>query len=466
MLVFPPSSLNGVGMENSFIPNGILSIAGYLRLNLPEIEIKVVDGSVTNNEEIVDEIYNFTPDIVGLSVLLGNYKSAKILLSEAKKIGAITVLGNHHAKYLIKLLKYNPSFSLDNVDFLINGKRGEDSFLELIIAIEKGENTFNIPQVGVIDEGGFVFNKYPNKLKKLPDRIEPDLSFVNNFSKYFRAYSRIFKNFHNDVEIRPININFIEGCHQGCNEPCIYCCLKDHQMDYLHPEDYWERISLLIDKGFNYFFETCNSLSSLQYEIYNGSNYLECLSKTIPTNLKGKFGMMVYARANEINESSLKAFKEIGVHRVIFGFDSGDNTVLKTGIKKQGINSSDNIKAAKILDKEEIQTYACYVPGSKSETYESLENSYLQIQELLSLKNTSVIEFTSLAPMPGSIAWKEICKDYESLHGINDEINITDLAKTWIDLKVKNVSWELIQEYKYKIENLTISNNKVFGGYY
>lgn len=466
MLIFPPSSLNGVGMESSFIPNGLLSIAGYLKVHLPEIDVKVVDGSVSNIDEIISEIKDFVPDVVGLSILLGNYKNAKALLKEAKKIGAKTILGNHHAKYLITLLRRSSSCRIDNVDYLINGKRGEVTFFKLIQSINQGIPSTSIPQVGIVEGGKFLFNREPIKHPKISDRISPDISFISDFSKYFKAYNRVFKNFHDNTDIRPININFIEGCYQGCKQPCVYCCLKDHQIDFLNPEEYWEKISELVNKGFNYFFETCNSLSSLQYVKSNGANYLENLSNSMPSDLKGKMNMMVYANANEINDKTLKVFKEIGVHRVIFGFDSGDNSVLNNGIGKQNIKINNNIEVASLLNNEGIQTYACYVPGSSTETKESLENTYTQIKKLLSLKNTSVIEFTSLAPMPGSRAWQQIKDDYEKQFGISDYINITDLAKTWVDLKAKNISWELIQEYKHKIKNQTILNNKIFGGYY
>lgn len=465
MLIFPPSSHNGVGMEDSFIPNGLLSIAGYLKIHLPKLEIKVIDGSVTSLTKIKYQINEFSPDIIGLSVLLGNYSNAKTILIEAKKNKAITILGNHHAKYLIDLVSKNALFEIPNVDYLVKGKRGENTFLKLIQSIEEGKGFENISQLAYKQNNNYFFNNDEIDYPKIKDRVDPDLTFISDFSEYSQAYNKIFGNFHNK-DIRPININFIEGCHQGCVEPCIYCCLKDHQIDYLSPELYWGKITQLVEMGFNYIFETCNSLSSLQYERYNGSNYLESLAKSIPHSLKGKFNMMVYARANEINNTSLQAFKDIGVNRVIFGFDSGDNSVLKTGINKLGVYAISNINAAKLLNEENIQIYACYVPGSINETAQSLENTYLQIKELLKLKNTSVIEFTSLAPMPGSKAWNIIENDFNTKYEISDQINVSLLAKYWVDNKVKGVSWDLIQDYKTKIKTLTIKNNKIFGGYY
>jgi radical SAM superfamily enzyme YgiQ (UPF0313 family) len=467
MLVFPPSSLAGVGMEESFLPNGLLSIAAFISKIKPEIEIRVLDGSIVSLDEICNEIMQFCPDLIGFSILLGNYSNAKKMFNVAKIVDSITVVGNHHAKYLFNLIKGYPDFEIPGLDFIIEGKRGEYSFLSLIEAIENGCSFDNIDSLAYKTGKYFVVNKTRKDYPSIEKQVQPDLSFIIDFIPYFKSYSKIFKNFHEEHEqIKQININYIEGCYQGCFEPCIYCCLKDHNIDFLNPEKYWGNIHKLIDKGFNYFFETCNSLSSLQFIKYNGSSYLESLAYSVPKEIYGKYKMMVYARADEINDLTLSAFKKIGVQRVIFGFDSGDNTVLKEGIKKVGISANTNIEAAKSLNNTGIQIYACYVPGSENESSDSLSRTYCQIQELLDLENTSVIEFTSLAPMPGSAAWKEISANYLKTYGLSDEVNIQNLAKNWIYQKAPNVTWELIQEYKEKIKELTLSKNKIFGGYY
>ncbi|MBE0661120.1 MAG: cobalamin B12-binding domain-containing protein [Bacteroidales bacterium] len=467
MLVFPPTTLNGVGMEDSFPPNGLLSIANYLNENKPEIEIRVVDGSVTPFDKIVNNIKDFCPDIVGFSILLGNYSNAKKLLKVAKDVEAITVVGNHHAKYLFNLVQDNPTFDIPHLDYIIEGKRGEYSLLSLINAIENNFSLENIESLAYKSEKYFRTNSVRKKYPKIKNRTFPSFKFIDDFSPYFESYSKIFRNFHEKPdELKQININYIEGCRQGCSEPCIYCCLKDHKIDFLSPADYWKNIQDRIELGFNYFFETCNSLSSLQFSKYNGSNYLESLANSIPSSIAGKFNMMVYARADEINTSTINAFKKIGVHRVIFGFDSGDDIVLKNGIHKKDILSNSNINAARILNSEGIQIYACYVPGSESESNDSLKRTYEQIQKLLELRNTSVIEFTSLAPMPGSSAWKSISTSYIDKYGLSDEIDIQHLAQKWIEEKAPNITWDMVQEYKENIRIITISKNKIFGGYY
>lgn len=453
-------------MENSFVPNGILTLATHLKCAFPDMDIKIADGSILSLHEIAEIINDFCPQVVGLSVLLGNYINAKPLLRQAKSLGAKTILGNHHAAYIRQLLVNNPSFQINDVDYIIDCVRAESVFVDLIKALKSKLPVSSIPQLGHKDNGVFSFNEdRPAKSPHLK-RILPDITFVEKWERYFLTYNEIFGAFHSNKNVKPININYIEGCYSGCKEPCIYCCLRDHAINFVEPEKYWERIRTFISMGFNYFFETCNSLSSMQFVKYKNTTFLNYLSNSIPDDIKDQFQMMVYARADEINDEVLSAFKKMNVHRVIFGFDSADSDVLGKGILKHGNTKVRNIDIAANLDANNIQIYACYVPGSSAESPETLEKTYQEILELLKLRNTCVIEFTALAPMPGSLAWIDIKDEYEQRYGISDVIDVNKLSRTWVENMVPGVTWELIQDYKHKIKDATINEGRIFGGYY
>lgn len=468
-LIFPPSTVCGVGMENSFVPNGILSIAGYLKKQFPYLHIEVIDGSITSLNEILLNVKNTNADVVGVSVLTGNYANGKKILSKAKEAGAYTVIGNHHANYLYKMCTENSDFAVDDVDFIIEGKRGEFVFSELINALNENYRFENILSLAYKRSGTFITNSTRKEYPGLEEREEPDISFIKDFTPYFKSYNRIFNNFHNNgKEIKSININYVNGCLQGNIEPCIYCCLKDHKIELLEPSLYWQRISSHIENGFNYFFETCNSFSFLNRvgERKSKGSYLKRLTETIPEGIKDQFQMMVYARADEIDGEVIECFKHLNVHRVIFGFDSGDLIMLRNGIKKKNVTPSQNIEASNLLNEAGIQIYGCYVPGALGETENSLEKTYRQILEVMKLSNTCVIEYSSLAPLPGSKAWELIEKEYEEQFGINDVIDIAELAKFWIDRKVSNISWDAIEKYKDKIRVESEKEEIIFGGYY
>lgn len=532
--VFPPSTVDGVGIEGCYVPNGILSIANYIKErfngegeNSRKIEVEIIDGTVEDLDSILENIGG-DGTLVATSDLAGNYEESKIIKKEAKEKGALTISGNHHSNFLFDLAMTDPGVIDPNLDFILPGRRAEVEFGNLIEIIN-GNGNFNeihsyVPSLAYRNGNSFILDKdkkeekEKERLPRLKDLTKPDLSLIKDFNQYFINYNTIFGNkqdqklmalrsniknktlkvnleeriennelnalplLTNENFVRQININKIIGCEQGKKDPCVYCCLKDYDFMMVTARDYVQNIKSLVEDGFNYIFETCNSLTSFVPYI---DKIINELNNEEYNAIRNNFKMQIYGSASEINDSVIQKLKKINVDRIIFGFDSGDNETLEKGIGKFGKNTAEhNLEVAKKLNDAGIEIYACYVPGSEIETPETLEKSYNQILDLLKLENTKVIEWTSLAPMPGSKAWEMIKNDYWQEHGKSDSINVKKLAKSWVDNKVKgDISdpnnpwygkdpWDEINKYANKIKdkideiNKKENRNIIFGGYY
>lgn len=144
----------------------------------------------------------------------------------------------------------------------------------------------------------------------------------------------------------------------------------------------------------------------------------------------------------------------------------GDEAILKLGIHKDNVPEGMNYEVVKMLDDNEIQIYGCYVPGAAGETIKTLQKTKEEIFKIMELKNCCTVEYTSLAPMPGSIAWAEIKTQFFSQYGIRDVINVEDISKFWITSKVSTVNWQMIEDIKQEIKQKAKDLNIVFGGYY
>lgn len=458
-LVFPPSSLNSVGVENSFIPNGILTLAKQIEDWRPDIEIKVYDGSVCSIDDIIGKIDDFKPDMLGVSALCGNYEAGKYLMEHCRKQGVVTIAGNHHANYLHSILPLLDGKDLfPEIDYIITGNQDISVLRPLIEKLEAGDNNFKtIPNL-CFSQNGIWF--YPEKITYKNSLAAPDLKRIENFNLYHENYRRVFKNFHKNIpEKRALNVNFFKACRQ-CDEPCIYCCLKDYKIQKTAPEHYWNEIQALYGKGFNLFFETANSFTSL------GNNFLEKLAETMPRSLKETVEFMVYARADEITEMTINLLKRLNVIRVIIGLDAADETILKEGLKKRNVYDGMNYQIAKLLNDNNIQLFGCYVPGAEGETPETLKKTKEEILKIMDLKNCCAIEYTSLAPMPGSKAWEKIKTSYFAEKGISDVLKVNEIAKYWVDKMIKNIDWQMIEEIKNELRKQAESKNIIFGGYY
>ena len=59
-----------------FPPLGILYLAGYLRENVKDVEIKVIDGLIEGLFATFKKVKRFSPDIVGISSTTANSTGA------------------------------------------------------------------------------------------------------------------------------------------------------------------------------------------------------------------------------------------------------------------------------------------------------------------------------------------------------------------------------------------------------
>src|SRR3989304_482343 len=90
--------------ENITPPLGILYLAGYLRRQLPEIELNIIDGPKIGYQNTLGQIKSYRPDVLGVSFYTPVALSAFQLINDVKDYlpGTLIVAGGPHATALPK----------------------------------------------------------------------------------------------------------------------------------------------------------------------------------------------------------------------------------------------------------------------------------------------------------------------------------------------------------------------------
>jgi anaerobic magnesium-protoporphyrin IX monomethyl ester cyclase len=100
LILAPPLTKHKLGELNERIapPLGILYLSSYLRENMKNIELSVVDGQIEGLDETISKINKFGPDILGISVhtLIANgaYEVARRIKKEHPK--TLVIMGGCH----------------------------------------------------------------------------------------------------------------------------------------------------------------------------------------------------------------------------------------------------------------------------------------------------------------------------------------------------------------------------------
>ncbi|MFX1314001.1 MAG: B12-binding domain-containing radical SAM protein, partial [Promethearchaeota archaeon] len=163
-------------------------------------KVKIIDGKVRNLnlKEIMNEINDFKPDIVGISCCftIGINFSLKIAF-ESKKQGYLTILGGWHPTFVhFEVLKY------PFVDVVVRGE-GEITFRELI----QNKPLEEIKGISYKADGQIIINPDRPLIKDLNQLPFPVRKLRSNFSSF---------------QIFQMPVDVIETS-RGCPYKCTFC---------------------------------------------------------------------------------------------------------------------------------------------------------------------------------------------------------------------------------------------------
>ena len=206
LLLSMPDSFEHMPVHSVRMPNGALtSLAGNVG---PKHKVAVADLILVHErvrETVTELMRKFDPDVIGLSIMTFQRKTAKKIISliRALKPEAYIVAGG-----------YDPSLAqeaygatgADRVDFIVRGE-GEITFRELLDAIESGGGYESILGLSYREGDGFRRNP-PRPMSQLYELSLPDRS-----ARVLRGYT-----------LNGRQIDVIETS-RGCTFDCSFCSI-------------------------------------------------------------------------------------------------------------------------------------------------------------------------------------------------------------------------------------------------
>ena len=323
--------------------------------------------------EIKSEIKKISPDIVGITMLTGTYKSAQNIGKIIKEINKniIVVVGGTHATVMSEEVIKNDCF-----DFVVRGE-GEYTFLEIVN--EKPLHT--IKGLTYIDKNGMIINNQDRDFIKNLDSIPfPSRDLYINSDKYM-DYGYI-----------------ITG--RGCPFECTFCASKKlwkKKVRFRSPKNVFDEIKFVHEKYNTKFFYFIDDTFTM-----NKNRTSEICKLLIKNNMD--ITWICDTRIDTLDEELLYIMKKSGCIRVKIGVESGSERILKM-IKKR-ITKEQIRNTVSIIKKTGIEITIYLMIGFPTETnYESQETLDFA-QEL----NPNYYSISILAPYPGTEIYDDIIK--------------------------------------------------------
>lgn len=391
MFVYPPitvqerysSSIGNSGGKQ--IPLGIYYLASYMRSK--GYEVMAIDAETENLDisDIIKIAAEFSPDFIGISSTTVAFHRALDVAEGIKKCMQVTIiLGGPHITS-----NYSHAMSFPVFDYGVYGE-GEITLYELCESLlNKGDCLNDILGVIQRNEAGEVIKNEPRAFIDNLDEIPfPAYDLVPDINKYVptaAAYRR--------TPVRSIITA------RGCPGQCTFCDRNvfGNRHRKRSAQNIFDEIMLIKD---NYGFEEIafgdDSFLIDKNRIYELFSMLK--------NAGISFQWTCLGRINDLNEELVKFIKRNGCWRIIFGIESGDESILKI-IKKYTTNEKVQ-RAISLCRKYGIKTGGFFIIGHPSETVESIEKT---IEFALSLPLDD-ITVTINTPIPGSVQYDEALK--------------------------------------------------------
>lgn len=362
--------------NNIVPPLGLLYIAAVLEKNGHILQVFDVDPEVYN---LIEDIKNFKPDMIGLSFLTPTYRKALNLVKKLKKEipNAIYVCGGVHPT--IQPIETLNEFG---VDFVVVGE-GENTIVELCEKLEKKENIDTVKGI-VYSNNGQVINTGKQDLIKDLDSLPFPARHLLNFEVYLNGPGII----------RGYAVNRLTSivASRGCPYGCIYCGshnLFGRKIRRRSVDNVIAEIEHLIQKYQIRGLYFCDDLFTNDHEWV----------KNFCRKLKEKNIKLVWAcqsRVDTITEELMREMKSVGCIQIDFGVENGSDKILK--VLNKATNAAAIKRAFQMAKKVKIRTCATFMIGNPSETMEDLLETLRVAREISA--DFTVFYYTT--PYPGT----------------------------------------------------------------
>ena len=392
-------------------PLGLAYLASMAR---DQHEVKILDSLAENLsfEEVGKIIKQYDPDIVGItattSMIPDAYKVAKMVKKNNEN--AIVIMGGPHVTFTPdRTIKECPC-----VDFVIRGE-GEETFKELVEAIDKGRNTKNILGL-TVNLGGKIKNNFSRPLIRDVDNI-PIPSY----------------------DLLPMDKYRIEGVKfgtvmtsRGCPFECAFCSS-----------------SLQFGKRWRGHSDSrvLTELKILREEY--GRREIEFLDDTFTLNRPRairiskdikKEGLDITwtasSRVDLFTNDIARALKYGGCHTVYFGIESGSQKTLNFIGKR--ITPEQSLTAVKKAKKIKLHALGAFIIGFPEECRNDIKKTIKFSKKV----GVDYAQFTIATPYPGTRLWT-----YAMEHNILLTLNWRKYTTLDPVMKLKNFTTQQVVKF-------------------
>ncbi|MEM4267933.1 MAG: cobalamin-dependent protein [Candidatus Woesearchaeota archaeon] len=376
----PPFTIYG-GLEGhggSAAPLNLAYLMSYLREKRND-ELLFLDAEAERftYRDIEAYLKEKRPDVIAITVPTPTFNIVLKCCRIAKKLNpnVKTVLGGPHPTVLPRI-----TIRERDVDFVVVGE-GEITFYELINSLSNGSDLSLVDGL-VFKRGGIIFNRERELISNLDSLPFPARDLLPLHLYYPPPTKRV------SGEKNSANIIGSRGCPYNCTY-CIAAKIWRRKYRPRSPKNIVDEIEECVKKyglkEFNFHDELFTLIEKRVFDICD-----EILKRKLDIS------WVCMARVDRLTKEMLVKMKKAGCKKIMFGFESGSEKVLKS-MRKQA-NLVQARRAVKMVKEVGIDIAANFMFGHIGESKETIRETIEFAKEI----NADTTAFLIASPYPGT----------------------------------------------------------------
>ncbi|MGB3479831.1 MAG: radical SAM protein [bacterium] len=352
-------------------------------------DVKIIQQQQRSEQEVLHEILDFSPQIIGFSVMTYNHLASLLLAKKIKQHNSkiLTVFGGYHPSYYPEIVKE------DAIDFIIIGE-GEETFRELLQTLNTAKSYFNNIKGLAFYDKKLHINKPRERIKDLDSLPNPirDPDILTNCKISGLNYPPLSK----QKYVAQVLYS------RGCSHSCTFCCspfLYGSKVYFRSPERVVAEMQGIKDRyGTNYFY-----FADLSFNL-NKKKVIALCNEMIKRKLNINWFCM--CRVDNIDTELLQYMQDAGCSRIGFGIDALNEATLNRVKPGQKLTIEQTYEALKLTNSMGIIVRTFIIIGYPWETQEDIEKT----KEILRTMPIDEIRIGLLTALPGSAIYEELKK--------------------------------------------------------
>lgn len=366
-------------------------------------------------EEIVSSVKQFAPDLLAYSCTSPAFQGIKKIAAYLRReIGMPAICGGPHPT-----LYPGETLAAEGIDYVCVGE-GENTLVEFVRALERGEDCFRIPGISFLNENAELVK---NRLYPLVQDLD-GLPWIDYdvFGKHF------IKQLISEGWLRHIT-------SRGCPYNCSYCHTPMFRKVYSEGIGVTEgRLGYVRFRSVGSLMdELISMVRKYDLKVINFMDDLFCLKKdrvldfcrNFKERLPEHVGYSIQTHLQHLDEEMVAALYDSRCLRVVVGVESGAQRILKLFNRKTTPGKMKGKLSLLVKTRFPLGTWSLNILGNPTETREEM----LQTLELSARALVERVKFNIMAPYPKSKIY-DYCVEENLFWGDPDSQEFEDRSVT------------------------------------